>query len=219
MAVNWNSGVMRWQPHGMQHPDFQDAHSPLNHLHPFRFNLDLEKTRSSPARSAMIHVGFGLHTFTRKARAGDSPLAFYTDERETNRVFDNDRYILSHRLPGLIRSWPLGSPPCSKATEGDNFVSVDLGGGIRYAVFFNAKRWRNLGGNAVLLVVQSAYELDACKADPGAGKYSFSNIIGKALNQPKTDGGPVVTKSFKKFLAEQEAAAASLSAQESENPA
>lgn len=217
MAVNWNAGLMRWAPHGVQHSDFDGPHFSLNHLHPFRFLFDMPATRISPARSVMVYVGFALHTFTREKRSGDHAHLSYWDDRENSRVFDADRYTHSFALPRLIRSWPSGSPPCSKAKE-ENFVSVDLGGGARYAVFFNVKRWPKMGNNAVLLVVQSAYALDPEKEDPGKGKYSFSSIIGNTLKQPKIDSGPDVTRDFRMFLEEQEAAALALLASESENP-
>lgn len=201
MSVNWKAGLMRWFPHGSQHPGFEGPYFTLNHLHPFRFTLDMEATKISPARSVQVHVGFGLHTFTRNPKSGDLPHSFYSDDRE-KRVFDEERYELSLRLPEIVRSWPEGRPPCSRAKD-ENYVSIDLGSGDRYAVFFNVKRWTAIDKNSVLLVVQSAYLLSPQKAPPGKERFSFTSIIGKAMSKGR-DADPPAPLDYRQYIQESE---------------
>lgn len=167
---------MRWKPH----VDGGGHVFGLNHLHPFRYEVALAAKTGLPARVVLVHVGFGMHCFTRKVEVDDDPSDYYADDRET-RTFCLERYQLSRELPKIVRT--LGMRRCGFAKD-DNYVTVDLptvdGQSIRYAVFFNVKAWKG-GRDSVLLVVQSAYVLSAVKPDPGRGKVGFNVLLGSAL--------------------------------------
>lgn len=172
---------MRWRPYvdGAGH-----AYG-LSHLHPFRFEVDLEARAGLAARTVHVHVGFGMHCFTRKAEDGDDSGRHYADDRET-RTFSPERYQLSRELPKIVRT--LGLRRCGFAKD-DNYVTVDLptvdGQSIRYAVFFNVKAWKERGQDSVLLVVQSAYVLSAGKPNPGKGRVGFNVLLGNVLRGVK----------------------------------
>ena len=177
MGTNWSAGLMRWQPHnGLGGKTY-----PLNHLHPFRFEVVMPAQAGRPDTTVLVHVGFGLHCFTKKIEPGDPPEELYCDDRE-RRTFDYQRYALSTRLKEIARELP--QRPCAFAKD-ENYVTVDVrnddGTDLRYGVFFNVKRWRERGTNAVLVVIQSAYALDENKPLPGRGRIRFNVLLGHAL--------------------------------------
>ena len=186
MGVNWAAGLIRWKPHiGADGTPY-----PLHHLHPFRMPYELPENPAHPTRTLHLHVAFGLHTFTRRPIGGENPDDWYSDNRET-RVFDPDRYRLSFALPNIARE--LDRRPCqfARAQSGNiNYVTVDLGRGVRYGVFFDLQRWRERGPDAVLLMVQSAYELDARKGEPGKGRITLKALLGHAIRGTKPKRPP-----------------------------
>ncbi len=62
-----------------------------------------------------------------------------------------------------------------------NYVTVETKDGRRYAVFFEVRRLKTLGSNAVQLMVQSAYVLDGDKTVPGKGRIHFHALLGHVL--------------------------------------
>lgn len=181
MGVDWKAGLMRWWPH----VDGNGNAHPLHHLHPFRFPFAMPASGGRPETNALIHVGFGLHCFTRQMKPGDDPVDTYSDSRE-RRTFDPQRYELSKQLPSIMNGLPKRRCAFAKA---NNYVTIDLGesGGVamRYGVFFNIRRWAKQGDNAVLIVVQSAYALDPAKQTPGVGRIGFQALVGHALRGTK----------------------------------
>lgn len=176
MGVNWSQGLMRWMP-------FTEANGrqyPLNHLHPFRFNLQLSETVN-----VEIRVAFAMHCFTRSCADGEDPAQFYKDARET-RAFCPDRYALSSRLPAIARE--LATRKCGFAKD-ENYVTIDVqaeaGETTRYGVFFNVRQVKDADGPAVLLTIQSAYELAPNKQLPTRGDIKFKTLIGLILKGVK----------------------------------
>lgn len=182
--MNWNQGLMRWKPH----VNGEGRSFPLNHLHPFRFPLVVSQT------PVVISVGFAMHCFSREATPDDTPAELYRDDREM-RAFCYDRYALSSRLPEIVRALP--ERKCEFARN-DNFVTIDADGPDgrmrRYGVFFNLKRWKDVGGDGkvkensnadLLLTVQSAYSLSANKGSPGKGKIGFIRLVELTLQGVK----------------------------------
>ena len=174
---------MRWRPHVNK----KGEHFPLNHLHPFRFEVVMAAKDGLPETTVCVHVGFGLHCFTKKIEPSDCAGDRYDDDRE-QRTFDIQRYALSKKLGDVVRT--LQQRPCAFAKD-ENYVTVDVsrenGPTLRYGVFFNVKRWKEKGPNSVLVVIQSAYLLDPNKAEPGRGRIGFNVLLGHALRgtQPK----------------------------------
>lgn len=168
---------MRWKPH----TDKDGITYPLNHLHPFRYELVMPGKNGRLETSVRVHIGFGLHCFTKKPEPGDCPGDRYGDERE-QRTFERLRYALSRQLPNVART--LSERHCAFAKD-ENYVTIEItdhdGATHRYGVFFNVKRWAGHGPNAVLVVIQSAYALDPKKAEPGRGKIRFNVLLGHAL--------------------------------------
>lgn len=118
VGVNWNAGLMRWQPY----VDARGKAYPLSHLHPFRYVLPLAARSPSNDNIDLIEVavGFGMHCFTRKTKPFDSSEECYHDARES-RTFCQDRYVMSKRLPAITRS--LSDRRRGFAKE-DNFVTL-----------------------------------------------------------------------------------------------
>ncbi len=181
MGIHWNAGLMRWKPH----KDKDGRTYPLHHLHPFRYDLTLPDQPGRPETCITVHVGFGMHCFTRRIEDGCCPHDRYEDEREA-RTFDRDRHALSMLLPDIART--LQGRRCAFARD-ENFLTLDVlstqGVSVRYGVFFNLKRWTRHGNRAVLLVVQSAYSLDAGKPTPARGAIGFNALLGHTLRGTK----------------------------------
>lgn len=172
MGVNWDSGLIYWRDHT---PVASENYS-LSHLHPFIQTVELPSTLKHPARSARLHVSFGLHTFTRSIQPHDGDHGLYRDNREV-RTFCKDRYARSTELPHIIRT--LAIRPCEFArglTGRVNYVTVEAKDGVRYAAFFDLRRFAKAGANAVHLMVQSAYALDPNKPAPGRGRIGFMHF-------------------------------------------
>jgi hypothetical protein len=176
MGVNWDGGLIRWMPHH----DGRSNNYPLNHLHPFRLRVVMPADRGLPEIAVELHIGFSLHTFTRGCEPTDNRSDKYSDNRET-RTFCPIRYELSKNLGAIARD--LVERSCAFAKD-DNYVTVVFGE-VRYGVFFNLTRRKDLGKNAVLVVIQSAYALDAEKPEPGRGKISFRALLGHTLRGTK----------------------------------
>ncbi len=122
--------------------------------------------------------------------ADDDPAEDYCDNRES-RTFDHERYGLTFALPKIARE--LDRRPCQFARSQSgvlNYVTVDLAQSVRYGVFFDLKRWRERGENAVLLMVESAYALDPEKGNPGRGRIGLNVLMGHALRSTKPKPPP-----------------------------
>lgn len=168
MGSNWNEGMMRWAPY----VDASGRAYPLNHLHPFRYQLNV-----GGANSIDIHVAFAMHCFTRAKADGDHPVQFYADQRET-RSFCFSRYEQSVRLPTIVRE--LAIRKCGYAKD-ENYVTVDVQKAdeshVTYGVFFNVRQLKKSEGEAVQLTVQSAYELAADGKLPSRGSIKFQRLV------------------------------------------
>lgn len=169
MAVNWNSGLMRWKPH----VDASGKSYSLSHLHPFRFTLPVTRSNDQVMELA-VYVGFAMHCFARKIEADDPKDMVYSDDRE-KRTFCLERYALSKDLPEIVRG--LVSAKCGFAKD-DNFVTINVSKERRYGVFFNAKKWESgAGEKGILLVIQSAYELSPKKDLSMKGSIRFARLL------------------------------------------
>src|SRR5689334_23635097 len=85
MGVHWAAGLIRWKPHIAS----DGTTYSLAHLHPFRFTCELGSSRSYPARTITINVGFSLHVFTCALAEGVPHAEEYRDSRE-RRAFDHE---------------------------------------------------------------------------------------------------------------------------------
>jgi hypothetical protein len=177
MGVNWDSGVLFWKDHA---PSATGRYS-LSHLHPFRQRLELPAVDKRLASVVELYVCFGLHTFTRAVEPGDGRQQFYRDNRET-RIFCLSRYKRSFELPTIIRSLETRRCEFARGMSGlVNYVTVETTDGERYAAFFELRRLKTVGSNAVQLMVQSAYVLDRDKPAPGRGRIHFHALVGHVL--------------------------------------
>lgn len=179
MGVNWAVGLMRWRPHVLP----TGKAYPVSHLHPFRETLLLPTSSDEGGVDVDLEVGFSLHTFTRGRRPGDSPESIYADEREC-RTFDEERYALSHRLPEIVKTFPVRK--CYHARN-QNYLSIDdISASVvtsDYRVFFVLRRSTRDPASqrpCVRLIIQSAYPTDRS----GQGKerpIRFTVLLRRAL--------------------------------------
>lgn len=178
MAANWSAGLMRWKPY----VDEQGREYPICHLHPFRFGVQLPAQGGRLQLDVSICVGFAMHCFTRAKLPAEINSINYQDDREV-RAFCFERYKLSFRLPEIARSLP--SRHCQFAKH-DNYVTIENVGsdGIPkvYGAFFNI---RKQSSSEVILIFQSAYEINSGKQPPGKGKIRFNALLGHALRGTK----------------------------------
>jgi hypothetical protein len=177
MGVNWHSGLIRWKDHA---PCTGERYS-LAHLHPFVRPIHLPMSDYYAPRDVQLHVSFGLHTFTRATTLLDRPEEIYRDNREA-RTFCKDRYRKSLELPEIFAS--IETRRCEFANgrgSSVNYVIVETAKGDRYAAFFDLRRYRKVGEDAVHLMVQSAYTLDGRNPVPGRGRINFRVLLEHAL--------------------------------------
>jgi len=177
MGVNLDAGLIYWR----DHTPAASEHYSLTHLHPFIQAIDLPASAKHAARDVQLHVSFSLHTFTRAIELRDSDHQLYRDNGEIW-TFCHDRYARSRELPQIIRT--LGQRRCEFARSFGrplNYVTVETGIGARYAVFFDLRRYKKVGPNAVHLMVQSAYVLSPGNSSPGRGRITFHALLGHTL--------------------------------------
>lgn len=177
MGVNWDSGLIYWKDH---RPSAFEHYS-LSHLHPFIQPLELPASAKHPARNVQLHVSFGLHTFTRAIELQDGDHQLYRDNREV-RTFCPERHARSLELPHIIRTLERRKCEFARGTGRPiNYMTVETNSGARYAIFFDLRRFKKVGCDAVHLMVQSAYVLDPAKRAPGYGRISFHALLGHTL--------------------------------------
>jgi hypothetical protein len=177
VGTNWDAGLLYWRDHT---PRAVERYS-LTHLHPVIQQIELATTGKHSARVVQLHVSFGLHTFTRAVEAHDMDEDLYRDNREV-RTFCPARYKRSLELPGIIRTLETRRCEFARGERSNiNYVTIELASGDRYAAFFDLRRFKKVGPNAVHLTVQSAYVLDPNKPSPGSGRIHFHALLGHAL--------------------------------------
>lgn len=177
MGINWDSGLIHWKDHA---PNATERYT-LAHLHPFIQVLELAATAKYAARAVQLHVSFGLHTFTRATEPHDEDAQLYRDNREV-RTFCPQRHARSLELPVIIRTLETRRCEFARGLSGQmNYVTVESSSGDRYAAFFDLRRFRKIGPDAVHLMVQSAYVLDPGKPAPGKGRIHFHALLGHTL--------------------------------------
>lgn len=129
----------------------------MSHLWNKTCHYEQPATSTETARCYTVEIEFGLHTFTRARKTGESPVAdlLYSDARET-RVFDFERYELSKLLPCLVEELPRRK--CYHTGKG-NFFTVEVitreHQAEEYFVFFESSRTKRK--SILRLFVQSAY--------------------------------------------------------------
>lgn len=184
MSHSWG---IRWAPF----VDGQGRAYPLHHLHPFHYPVTLPETDEKPAQTVMLYVSFSLHTFTRDPLANDDDADKYSDEREV-RTFDMDRYNYSPKLPNIFRTLDQRRMEFSTSMKygANNYVTIELDGGVRYAAFFNLRRFSKLGPDAIHLPVLSAYPLTPGKPHQGKGRIGLNALIGHTIRGTKPHPPP-----------------------------
>ncbi len=155
----------------------------VDHLHPFRFTLQMEATGQHPARIVDIRVGFSCHTFTRDATAEDAEVVPYLVRGYETRVLCPVRHGLSLSLPDIVRSLP--ERRCYFAGD-DNYLTIggnpQLAAAQEYRVFFDVRQVADPG--AVLVYVQSAYAADKALGAPSGirrKKVGFRVLVNHVL--------------------------------------
>ncbi len=171
---------MKWRPF-ISGQDIYD----LCHLHPKTVTFAQEAKPGKLARAYLVEVIFSLHCFTRGVRHGEIPdrALCYSDGRET-RVFDMQRYHLSHNLPAIVES--LARRRCYHTGRG-NFFTIEIvdpntDTKLEYEVYFTASRAARRG--LINLYVQSAYVRDTehRRNQPHRKPISFYVILFKVMS-------------------------------------
>jgi hypothetical protein len=177
MGVNWDSGLIYWKDHVAG----RSERFPLSHLHPFAREVALASSGALCARRVRLHVSFGLHTFTRATHCSDPRSSLYLDNREV-RTFCRERYERSLELPRIFQTIEKRHCEFARSLSNNvNYVVVESSTGDRYAAFFDLRRLRKVGRDAVHLMVQSAYVLERDKPPPGKGRIHFNALVRHTL--------------------------------------
>jgi hypothetical protein len=149
----------------------------LSHLNPFAFRAAIED-----GLVVDVVVFFSCHCFTHSVDRDERdqiPLReLYSDGRE-RRVLNPQRYELSKRLPGLIRT--LGERRIRVEADRDNYFLLEEtredGSVAHYAVFFEVEKDERRK-KRIVLRVQSAYPvLELTRRQQKAGKINFHVLL------------------------------------------
>lgn len=170
---------MRWRPFSHNGTLYD-----LGHLHPRIISYLQPAKGTRPPHCYRVEVIFSLHCFTRSME-GETPdqALLYGDDRET-RIFDFERYSLSHRLPAIVGS--LMTRKCFHTDKG-NFLTVEIiddqGNKVDYEIYFAASKSAKPG--IVTVYLQSAYTRDTAhgKNRPQKKPISFAVILFNTLNR------------------------------------
>jgi len=169
---------MEWKPF-----NFEEKTYDLTHLHPIEVQFTQEAKGEKPAITYAVDVLFGLHCFTRGAKADERPdnILLYSDSRET-RIFDFHRYELSKSLPAIVQE--LVRCKCYH-TGYKNFLTVvladDEGKEVEYEIYFTVSKSARRG--RLNLFIQSAYTRDEeHKNRPNRKPIRFAIILFNTLH-------------------------------------
>ncbi len=146
-----------------------------------------------PQQRYAIDVLFSWHCFTRGIAPGEnfSRALTYSRGRET-RLFDERRYHLSKKLPGILGG--IGSRKCFHTGRG-NFFTVELldeeGNRIEYTIFFKVSRRSK--PRELTLRVESAYvrggRVPLRRSHPPRpirfSVIAYNTATGKRIKEPK----------------------------------
>lgn len=145
----------------------------LSHLNPHIvvYNVPCDKKSKRPAQTYKVYVSYSDHCYTASSKNG------------RDRVFDENRYMLSKNLPSIISD--LLNRKCSFA-NGKNYFTIEspLCGGD-YEIYFEV--FKQPGTGSLSLFVHSAYVRDVEKigSRPRWNSISFSVILFNTLkNRP-----------------------------------
>jgi hypothetical protein len=169
---------LKWKPF-----ELGDKSYDLSHLDPFSVEFVVEAKDGKPAQSYQIEIEFSMHCFTREIRSGDfySSAFEYSDSREA-RLFDEDRYQLSKRLPEIVRNVPRRKVFHGKDGNFCTVEKIPAENGARfldYEVFFKISRSRDV----LNLYVQSGYIPEDAKPLDRSKPVKFSTSAFKVRNR------------------------------------
>jgi hypothetical protein len=154
----------------------------LSHLDPFLLDVT---PKIEAARTYVVRVSFGCHTFTRDLRAADKPDLHFRHEREV-RCFCFDLHKHSIELPDMIR-YAAGGRVYFNA--GGNFLVVESVSdeNAPYVAYFNVEKAKKTEGCDAAMFVTSAHLKPALPKKLPA--VTFATLIdhtvqSKTLNRP-----------------------------------
>lgn len=151
----------------------------LVHLEPFAVAFAIK----SLGRSLTIDVKFSNHCYTTAFDPAVHHRSHIVMDGRRERAFDPERFDLSRRLPGMIRSLPDG--PVWLTASDRNYVYVArlaADDGRSYPMFFHLKRLRDVAPRNLSMMVESAYPVTDVRAVlAGATKISFPVLCAKVF--------------------------------------
>jgi hypothetical protein len=162
---------------------YKEKEYDLSHLRPKTVSFMRSAQGMKRPIGYLVDVNFSFHCFTREYTIDENPdqALVITHGKET-RVFDFERWKLSHKLPGIIAG--LMNRKCFPAGH-RNFLTVEIPDHVNksivdYSIFFQVSRASRKG--ALNLYVQSAHmrKVDKERHNPPV---AFSLILHKALSK------------------------------------
>ena len=151
----------------------------LAHLQPLGFSLFLKQS----LREVEIIVEFSDHCYSEKYDPDKhGPLGRTArSDKGNERVFDEERYRLSLRLPELVRN--LAGKRIVQ-TKNSTLVRINLSMEVEYAIFFTLKK---AGVCECKMYVISAYPLDAGRKNSivATGEMKFDVAVGLVMQGKK----------------------------------
>ena len=156
-------------------------HYHLSHLQPKAVIFLQPADKGKPERKFKVVVSYSHHCFSRHIEDEeqiDRDMIMDNPKKTDPRIFDQKRYELSQKLPGIIED--LGNRICFH-TDHSNFFTIEILDDklekIEYEVYF--KVFRSETDGLVNLIVQSAYTRDAKNKEnrPKKKKINFFTIL------------------------------------------
>jgi hypothetical protein len=151
----------------------------LGHLEPFEFVC----TARDIEGAITISVRFNDHCFTKDfnpvLHGRTNIISRKFSNKNELRVFCEERYLLSHKLPEIIMS--LHNKRIASSREG-NLVRIEAPNGQTYAVFFTLRKQNT---RRINLFVVSAYPVASGKRVVDTGEMKFDKALAKIIRGEK----------------------------------
>lgn len=137
-----------------------NTHHSIDHLSPFTFTVKRPASGNKIGWEKQIHVSFSWHCYTRTPDHDEQ--VYLLRNRHEVRCFCPERYLLSQRLPDIIRSF---EERVIFQTGKGNYITVEVVDthGVRhdYGVFFDIRKGQ--ARDPLKLYISSAYPFDAAQ--------------------------------------------------------
>ncbi len=164
----------------------------FEHLNPFTTTFTLPAKLNQPSQTYHCIIEFSSHCFTRSFNTRQnetfhniSSELIYRDKKET-RIFCPERYELSLRLPGILKT--LNQYKCFFTSADDKFLTIELltekQEKVQYEIYFSLKK-SNKANTDIHIFINSAYPRTTPQNRPKRKPISLFILLYNTLHNRK----------------------------------